>query len=78
LPVAAYGEISEGELLLRGLVISLDGKQHIRVQQSIPWMAHSPLTDAERLGARLAEQALKEGADKIIGALLYAQEQLHV
>lgn len=78
LPVAAYGEIRKGELLLRGLVISLDGKRHIRVQQSIPWMANSPLTDAERLGARLAEQALKEGADEIIGTLLYAQEQLHV
>jgi len=78
LPVAAYGEISKGELLLRGLVISLDGKRQTRVQQSIPWMANSPLIDAERLGARLAEQALKEGADEIIGTLLYAREQLHV
>lgn len=78
LPIAAYGEISTETLTLRGLVISVDGKQHIRIQQSIPWAANSPLADAERLGVQLAEQALKEGADKIIGALLYAREQLHV
>jgi hydroxymethylbilane synthase len=78
LPIGAYGEIAEGVLTLRGLVISLDGQRHIRVQQSIPWTSTSSLADAEGLGVQLAEQALKEGADEIIGVLTPTQEQIHV
>jgi hydroxymethylbilane synthase len=78
LPVAAYGEIAKGILTLRGLVISLDGQQRIHVQQSIPWTVASSLVDAEHLGVQLAEQALNQGADEIIGALIPAQERLHV
>jgi len=78
LPVAAYGEIIEGVLTLHGLVISLDGMRRIRVQQSIPWTSASLLADAERLGAQLAELALKEGANEIIGALMPTQERPHV
>ncbi len=77
LPIGAYGEIVEGVLTLRGLVISLDGQRQIRVQQSIPWTSASSLADAERLGVQLAEQALKKGADEIIGVLTPTQEQVH-
>jgi len=78
LPIAAYGEIIEDVLTLYGLVISLDGMRRIRVQQSIPWTVASRLADAEHLGVQLAELALKEGANEIIGALIPTQERLHV
>lgn len=78
LPVAAYGEITEGLLTLRGLVISLDGQRRIHIQQSIPWLASSSLADAERLGVQLAEQALEEGADEIISVLTSTRGPLHV
>ncbi|HAE84228.1 MAG TPA: hypothetical protein DCK85_12625 [Ktedonobacter sp.] len=79
LPVAAYGEISGETLTLRGLVISLDGKRQVRVQQSMHWTAGNILLDAERLGVKVAEQALEQGASEIIGALTSSreQEQLH-
>ncbi len=69
LPVAAYGEIARDMLTLRGLVISLDGRQQVRVQQSMPWTPETPVEQAERLGVLLAEQALAQGADEIIRAL---------
>lgn len=69
LPVAAYGEIADGTLTLRGLVISLDGKRQVRVGQSIPWTPHTRIEQAEQLGIQLAEQALAEGAAGIINAL---------
>ena len=78
LPVGAYGEISQGMLTLYGLVISLDGQQCIRVQQSIDWTPASSLADAEHLGAQLAEQALRQGANEIIRALTPVREQIHV
>ncbi|MDQ6645002.1 MAG: hydroxymethylbilane synthase, partial [Chloroflexota bacterium] len=79
LPVAAYGEISGETLTLRGLVISLDGKRQVRVQQSMHWTTGNILLDAERLGVKVAEQALEQGAGEIIGALTSSreQEQLH-
>ncbi len=80
LPVAAYGEIVEGILTLRGLVISLDGQWRIHVQQSIPWLAVSSLVEAERLGMYVAELARQQGADEIISELapLQARERLYV
>jgi hydroxymethylbilane synthase len=75
LPVAAYGEIVEDRLALRGLVISLDGQQRIFVQQSCPWQALSTLGDAEQLGVHLAEQALQQGASEIIQALVGQREE---
>ena len=66
LPIAAYGEIEEDRLMLQGLVISLDGKEQVRVRSSIPWTVHSSVEYAERLGVQLAEQALAQGAAEII------------
>jgi len=80
LPVAAYGSIVDNILTLRGLVASLDGRQRIDVMQQMPWTATSTLADAEQLGIRVAEQALMQGAQKIIQTLsvLREQESLHV
>ncbi len=69
LPVAAYGEIRGEELALRGLVISLDGQRQVRVQQSISWTAETAIEEVEQLGITLAERALAQGADEIIGKL---------
>jgi hydroxymethylbilane synthase len=62
-------------LTLRGLVISLDGRQQVRVEQSIAWTPTSTIEDAERLGVVLAEQAMTQGADEIIRALVRAREE---
>lgn len=75
LPVAAYGEIMDNVLTLRGLVISQDGQRQVRVQQSIAWAAEMPVEQAERLGALLAEQALAQGANEIIQTLNGEPEQ---
>lgn len=78
LPVAAYGEISGGMLMLRGLVISLDGQRAVRVQQSIPWTAQTSLERAEQLGVALAEEALELGAEQIIAGLVVSAPDAHV
>lgn len=69
LPVAAYGEVSGELLTLRGLVISLDGREQVRVCRSIPWTTEIDPECAEQLGAQLAEEALAKGAAEIIKAL---------
>jgi hydroxymethylbilane synthase len=69
LPVAAYGEIVGDELILKGLVIGLDGQRAVRVQASMPWTSETHLDCAEQLGLQLAEQALSEGAAEIIKTL---------
>lgn len=80
LPVASYGEMSSDTLTLAGLVISLDGQRQVRVSQSIPWSTTSAIVQAEQLGITLAEQALAQGADEIIGAanMTRTQERQHV
>ena len=77
LPVAAYGEIAGNTFILLGLVISLDGQRQVRVRQSIPWTAGSSVEHAQQLGIKLAEQALAEGADEIIGTIESIREQEH-
>lgn len=79
LPVAAYATIFAGELHIRGLVTSLDGREQVRVSQRMPWTAQSGSEEAERLGIDLAEEALARGAEAIIGALsITKQEQQYV
>ena len=73
LPVAAYGEITGGTLTLRGLVISVDGQQRVRVSGRIPWLPEIDVKCAEQLGVQLAEQALAQGAAEIINALSVKQ-----
>lgn len=75
LPVAAYATLAEQELRLDGLVTSLDGRDQARVRGSVPWSATSSVELAERLGVALAEQALEQGADRIIGELGITEQQ---
>ncbi len=80
LPVAAYAEIANEQLILHGLVTSLDGQQQIRVCHSIPWSADSTIEQAEQVGALLANEALTQGAGDIIRAIdaMREPEQQHV
>lgn len=80
LPVAAYGEVLDETLRLRGLVISLDGRQQVRVEQHMHWTPATSIEHAEKLGIALAEEALSKGADAIIQSLnrIMTQEQQHV
>jgi hydroxymethylbilane synthase len=69
LPVAAHGEITGETLILRGLVISLDGQRQVCVHGNMPWTQETPVEYVEQLGVKLADQALAEGAVDIIETL---------
>jgi hydroxymethylbilane synthase len=77
LPVAAYGDLREDRLALQGLVISLDGRQQVRVERSIAWHPAMDVSAAERLGCELAEQALEQGASAIIQGVNVTRMQEH-
>jgi hydroxymethylbilane synthase len=81
LPVAAYGDLCEDRLRLQGLVISLDGQQQVRVEQSVAWYPHDmdivDIAVAEQLGSDLAEQALEQGASAIIQGVNVTRMQEH-
>jgi len=59
-PASAYGEISKGEILLKGFVASLDGKLIIRKKML------GPKEDAEILGELLAKKILAAGGKELI------------
>jgi hydroxymethylbilane synthase len=59
LPLAAYAELDSGEIRLRGLVASADGKRVIR--------SEARATDPEALGNRIAQELRRQGAAEILG-----------
>jgi hydroxymethylbilane synthase len=59
-PVAAYAEVRDGELLLRGLVASPDGAKVISGRR------RGRLVDAEWLGQDLARELIENGAGDIL------------
>ena len=63
LPLGAYGEIVAGNLRLRGLVASPDGKRVVRAE------ARGALAAPEQLGDALARALRDAGADEILAAL---------
>lgn len=65
----------DGDLVLCGLVISLDGQRRIRVRQSVRWSVDSGVARAEALGISLAEQALAQGAHEIIRGIDVVRER---
>jgi hydroxymethylbilane synthase len=64
-PIACYAIEKEGELWLRGLVGSVDGKQMLTTEY------RAPVGEAEALGIKAAEDLLSQGADEIL-AKVYA------
>lgn len=61
-PVGAYAEIVQHQLLLRGLVASTDGKKILRAEQM------GELQQATALGVSVAEMLLQQGAKEILNA----------
>jgi hydroxymethylbilane synthase len=62
-PIAAHALLEEGQLRLRGLVANLDATRVIRAQ------AVGSVSDPEALGAAVAEDLLRQGAQEILSAL---------
>jgi hydroxymethylbilane synthase len=60
LPIAGYGRMQEGDIILRGLLGSLDGKEMIRDE------VKGHREDAEALGTLLAERILSKGGQAIL------------
>ena len=66
MPIAGHAILEKGQLWLRGLVGSVDGKVIIRGE------IRGDEAEAESLGVTLAERLLADGADEILRAL-YAE-----
>lgn len=62
-PIGAFAVLEQNELWLRGLVGQLDGSEILRAE-----IKGEP-SQAEQLGAQLAEQLLALGADRILDAV---------
>lgn len=59
-PIAAYAELENGQLQLRGLVGSVDGSTMLRTEQA------GTAADAEKIGIAAAEHLLEQGAGEIL------------
>ena len=59
-PIGAYATLENGEMTIKGLVASLDGKTVYK------WNKIGPHYDAVKLGKELGKDILKMGADKIL------------
>ncbi len=59
-PAAAYGEVSGGDILLKGLVASLDGKKVIKKKML------GPKEEVEMLGELLAKKIIDAGGGKLL------------
>lgn len=62
-PLGGYAEIQNGRLVLRGFVADLLGQRFVEAS-----LEGAP-SDAEKIGAALAEALLAQGADKILAEL---------
>ena len=62
-PIAAHATLSGEELLLEGLLASVDGKSVIRDR------VQGKSQEAHKLGVQLAEQLLARGGEKILGEI---------
>jgi hydroxymethylbilane synthase len=62
-PVGAWGRIEGNELHLSAVVLSSDGVRRLEVRDFVHGIA---ATDAERLGGRVADALLVQGAAELI------------
>lgn len=62
-PIAAYGEVRDGELFLRGVVALPDGSRLIKA------MVRGSVTDGHELGRELAADLRAQGAGELLEAL---------
>lgn len=59
-PISALAEWKEGDIIFRGNILSVDGKEKIEVQLTCP------SSQAENMGAEAAIQLLSKGAGRIV------------
>lgn len=62
-PIAAYAEIKQNKLFLRGLVARTDGTEILQTQQE------NTLAEANALGVTVANELIKQGANEILQSL---------
>jgi hydroxymethylbilane synthase len=71
-PIAAWGRISEDQLVVDGLVATLDGRQVLRGAASIPLSPRESddqrMAAADLLGRQVAEALREMGAEAIVAA----------
>jgi len=67
-PMAAFAEYDGDELVIRGLVSSLDASQILRAER------RGSAAEAEAMGSGLAEELLGQGADAILAECIAAAE----
>lgn len=75
LPVAAYGQVVDGMLILRARVIADDGGRMIEVREQIDLAGDNTHQEqsARQLGERCAQLAIQQGAADIIAAISNVQ-----
>lgn len=66
-PIGVFAELEKEQIKIRGLVAELDGSTVLHAQ------TEGPAEKAHELGVAVAEDLLKQGADKILAAV-YAEE----
>ncbi|MEO7530566.1 MAG: hydroxymethylbilane synthase, partial [Sediminibacterium sp.] len=62
-PISALAEWKEGNILFRGNIYSVDGKEKIEIELD------TPSSQSDGLGINAAHQLLNKGADKIVNAI---------
>ncbi len=62
-PIGCYAELQDDKVWLRGLVGNPDGSVVLHAEKT------APASDAEALGIAVAEDLLRQGADKILAAV---------
>lgn len=66
-PISALAEVKGKELLFRGNILSVDGKEKVSIEKT------TTLNESINLGETAAEELLNKGADKIVDAIRHAK-----
>jgi len=59
-PVGANTKVSNGELTLEGIVLSVDGKEKVSATKTLP------LAQSDELGKIVAQELIAKGANKFL------------
>ncbi|MES2373143.1 MAG: hydroxymethylbilane synthase [Bacteroidota bacterium] len=62
-PISALAQWKEGNVIFRGNILSVDGKEKIDIELDAPSL------QSDELGNKAAQQLLQKGADKIVNAI---------
>jgi hydroxymethylbilane synthase len=65
-PISALAEIKNGELIFKGNILSLDGKEKLEVEKKLV------VDEAPEIGKTAAAELLAKGGNEILNAIRYA------